>query len=268
MKISASVTVLLVLSAISACGSQTQQTEAGDGSKTTIAVDSAHNSRNSLDWDGTYAGTLPCADCEGIRTTVTLRGDGTFTRELIYVGKSATAITESGGFVWNGAGSIVSLPNGAGGMQKYQVGENRLFHLDRDGNRISGDTASRYVLRKVTRDSSLEDRTWMLVELAGEAVVVPEGSKRPYLRFSSEESRLAGNASCNNFFGGYALAAGGRLRIGGNLGSTMMACPDMSIENRFMSALIEIDAYTVGGNTLSLLQGSAAPVMRFEAAED
>ena len=268
MKISAGVQALLVLSAISACGSQTQQPAPGGRSQTISAADMAHNSRNSLDWDGTYTGTLPCADCEGIRTTVTLRTDGSFTRELVYVGKSATSITESGMFVWNAAGSIVSLPTGAGGTQQYQVGENRLSHLDRDGNRIGGDMGGRYVLRKVTRDTSLEDRTWNLVELAGEAVVVPDGAKRPYLRFSSEEARLGGNASCNTFFGRYTLAPGGRLRIGGNLGSTMMACPDMSIEVRFMSVLIEIDAYTVSGSRLSLSRGNAVPVMRFEAAED
>jgi uncharacterized lipoprotein NlpE involved in copper resistance len=42
-------------------------------------------------------GTLPCADCEGIRTTITLREDETFDRERLYLGKSDTAKSDSGG---------------------------------------------------------------------------------------------------------------------------------------------------------------------------
>ena len=30
----------------------------------------ADNSRNSVDWNGTYRGIVPCADCEGIKTEV------------------------------------------------------------------------------------------------------------------------------------------------------------------------------------------------------
>ena len=124
------------------------------------------------------------------------------------------------------------------------------------------------MLRKVTRDAQLEDKTWILTELTGEAVEAPAGGKRPFLRFSSEETRLGGNAACNTFFGRYALAPVGRVRIGGNLGSTMMACPDMSLEDRFMSVLIEVDIYSVSANQLALSRGSAAPVMRFEIASE
>ena len=31
-----------------------------------------HNSLNSLDWEGTYSGILPCADCAGIQTLIKL----------------------------------------------------------------------------------------------------------------------------------------------------------------------------------------------------
>ena len=36
-----------------------------------VAVDTvsaSDNSQNSLDWEGTYKGIIPCADCEGIKT--------------------------------------------------------------------------------------------------------------------------------------------------------------------------------------------------------
>ncbi len=44
----------------------------------TASVDAAHNAQNSLDWAGIYQGTLPCADCGGIETELTLNADGTY----------------------------------------------------------------------------------------------------------------------------------------------------------------------------------------------
>ena len=44
-----------------------------DGANTEKSSTSlAKSSENVLDWDGTYKGVTPCADCEGIETTVTL----------------------------------------------------------------------------------------------------------------------------------------------------------------------------------------------------
>ena len=37
---------------------------------------------------GTFSGTLPCADCPGIDTTVTLKPDGTYTLHGAYQGKT------------------------------------------------------------------------------------------------------------------------------------------------------------------------------------
>ncbi len=43
------------------------------------------NSQNSLDWNGTYEATLPCADCPGIKTILTLVADQTFTLSSTYL---------------------------------------------------------------------------------------------------------------------------------------------------------------------------------------
>jgi hypothetical protein len=46
---------------------------------------------------GVYRGTLPCADCAGIETTLTLRRDGTFTLSRQYQGREMfTAPLETG----------------------------------------------------------------------------------------------------------------------------------------------------------------------------
>jgi putative lipoprotein len=120
-------------------------------------VDAAHNSRNAIDWPGTYTGVVPCADCGGIRTTITLRDDGTYERQRLYLGKSSTPIRDSGRFSWNETGSIVMLAPADGTAQMYQVGEDQIFHLDRSGNRITGDLAAQYVLRQSEQPMPLQD---------------------------------------------------------------------------------------------------------------
>jgi copper homeostasis protein (lipoprotein) len=229
-----------------------------------VAVaDDSHNSRNALDWPGTYSGTVPCADCEGIRTSVTLRDDGSFERERLYLGKSAAPMRDSGRFSWNEAGSIITLVSADGGTQQYQVGENQLFHLDQAGNRIAGDLAGQYVLRQAVRDPRIEDRKWLLIEVMGAPYEPSDEGREAFLLLDSEQGRASGNNSCNNFFGGYVIHAGQRIRFADNMGATMMACPDMSTEQAFVEALRRVDNYSVAGDELSLNRARMAPLLRF-----
>lgn len=101
-------------------------------SATPISPDPAHNSRNSLDWTGTYEGVTPCADCPGIKLRLTLQADGRYELSTHYLGRQATAQTVRGNFSWNAAGNTITL-DGAGNGQQFRVGEGRLLQLDRDG---------------------------------------------------------------------------------------------------------------------------------------
>ncbi|UYZ62703.1 copper resistance protein NlpE N-terminal domain-containing protein [Hymenobacter weizhouensis] len=113
------------------------------------AVDPAHNSRNSLDWAGTYSGTLPCADCPGIRTELTLNQDLTYRLRTLYLGKgTGKPIEATGVFRWDDAGRTVRLPGLDDQPAHYLVGENQLIQLDKNGQRITGSLAEKYVLRK------------------------------------------------------------------------------------------------------------------------
>ncbi|MGF1735817.1 copper resistance protein NlpE N-terminal domain-containing protein [Photobacterium satsumensis] len=111
-------------------------------------ADPDHSSRNALDWDGTYTGILPCADCEGIKTELVVKKDGTFILTEVYLGKEGNAFEYEGSFNWNTAGNTIALPGAGDDAVQYFVGENQLFRLDREGNRVEGDLASHYVLRK------------------------------------------------------------------------------------------------------------------------
>ncbi|MEB2774872.1 copper resistance protein NlpE [Algoriphagus sp. D3-2-R+10] len=107
------------------------------------------NSATSLDWNGTYKGTVPCASCEGIETTLTLNTDLTYKLVTHYLGRNDALEQENtGSFAWDKTGSIITLEKVAQGPTQYKVGENRIWQLDMEGNMITGDLADHYILTK------------------------------------------------------------------------------------------------------------------------
>lgn len=110
--------------------------------------DPAHNSRNALDWAGVYEGTLPCADCPGIRTRLALQRDGRFELSTQTIDRQPAPQTVRGSFSWNAAGSTVTL-DGTGQGQQFRVGEGRLLQLNRDGTSPPWDAPGR-VLKQVS----------------------------------------------------------------------------------------------------------------------
>jgi uncharacterized lipoprotein NlpE involved in copper resistance len=95
--------------------------------------DPAHNSRNAVDWAGTYEGITPCADCPGIKTRLTLQPDGRYELSTQYLERQVAPQTARGQFSWNAAGSAITLDT-AGHGQQFQVGEGRLLQLNQDGS--------------------------------------------------------------------------------------------------------------------------------------
>lgn len=128
-----------------------QQSDSSESnSEATQNLPLGDNSQTSLDWNGTYFNTLPCASCEGIETWVTLNTDGTFELKTNYLGlNDAREEIFTGNFKWDETGSMVQLEGLIGDSPgKYKVGENQIWHLDQDGNRIEGSLADFYILKK------------------------------------------------------------------------------------------------------------------------
>lgn len=111
-------------------------------------VPDMHTSQISLDWEGTYEGTLPCASCEGIHTKITLTADGSYKSELEYLGKEDGKFTDNGKFTWNEDGNTITLLEVNGETKHYKVVENAIIMLDKDGKVNTGYLASHYVLSK------------------------------------------------------------------------------------------------------------------------
>lgn len=224
----------------------------------------SHSSRMALDWAGTYSGVVPCDGCPGIQVEVTLNEDGTFERSTLDLDRPPAPITDSGSFTWNDAGSIVTLRPDDGESQAYQVGEHQLFQLNARGERIEGELANSYVLKQHIYDPEIEGRRWRLTELNGQAVESDDLQSGPFLFLDGEESRAYGNASCNTFNTSYTVKIGQRIQFDDRIVTTRMACPDMGVEEKFMSTLAVADSYSIGEDgSMTLNRARMAPLARF-----
>ena len=128
-------------------GVQQEEKKAELTQNSTEVFKAEHNSKNSLDWAGHYEGTLPCADCEGIKYIVELKKDGNFFIEQEYLGKE-TVYQDEGFYKWDASGNILHLNSNVSPLV-LKVEENRLKVLDQQGKEISGNLKDKYILKKV-----------------------------------------------------------------------------------------------------------------------
>jgi copper homeostasis protein (lipoprotein) len=237
---------------------------------TSASLPIGDNSMTSLDWNGTYKGVTPCADCEGIETMITLNLDKTYALSTKYLGKKdVKTYMKTGKFEWSADGGSVTLKGITNAPSQYRVGENKLFQLDMQGKMIEGGLASKYILAKQSADTianaPITDTYWKLTELLGKPVDTTIKRKPLFLQFDQNGS-VTGNGGCNNISGTYTADPNGKLTLSKMI-STRMACPAMQDESAFLQALSKVNTYIVAGNQLQLTTGKMAPMLVFEAAK-
>ena len=145
------------LLAVTSCGEKKKDSEKVISAKTdslnstvgSVTSEMGDTTENSVDWNGIYKGDLPCADCEGIATTIELKSDNTFVQKNEYKGKGKdNTFEEKGSFEWDKYGSIITLKL-KDGVQKYKVAEGYIIQLDQNGKEITGELAKKYILNKL-----------------------------------------------------------------------------------------------------------------------
>jgi heat shock protein HslJ/uncharacterized lipoprotein NlpE involved in copper resistance len=238
-----------------------------------------HTSRNALDWPGTYEGLLPCADCPGIHTQLTLAQDDRFEIVARRLVRDATPTAGQGPFEWGPEGNVIAL-GAEGGEQRFAVGEGRLLLLDA-GQTQPAWNRSEAILPQLPAAGSdarpelgemLQDHRWMLVNATGANgqrldALFPDPERS--FAFEFAESRLHAQGGCNGFRGAFQIDDDGLLEVTGGM-STMMACPTPLMEaDAALAALMAgtLEPVLVRGAqpTLVLLtQGSDALVLRGE----
>lgn len=125
--------------------SETVTTAAAAGSNSTAS--DMHTSENALDWNGTYEGVIPCADCPGIETKLTLNGDKTYELSVLYQDREKQPTISKGTFSFDKSGNTITLDK-AGNTTRYRVKEDGLVMLDADEKEIEGPLKTNYILNK------------------------------------------------------------------------------------------------------------------------
>ena len=117
-----------------------------------------------------------------------------------------------------------------------------------------------------SESTSLEGTYWLL-----ETYVDPQGEThsvlpRTQVTIQFKDGKVAGNDGCNSYFGEYTLD-GASLTIS-PLGSTMMACPELVMDQAaaFTAGLAAVSTFELSGQELTLKNTEGTHLMTLQAA--
>ncbi len=107
-----------------------------------------------------------------------------------------------------------------------------------------------------------ENATWRLTGLPGREL--PGAGEREAVTVRFADGRITGFSGCNQLVGSYTLD--GEKLVLGQLGGTMMACPEpaRSTEDQFLKAFSGTMRVVVEGDNLTLVPESGGDALRFE----
>lgn len=135
----------MMIGALTACGNREKVDKNTAEPTENAQVADMHTAENSLDYWGTYKGTLPAADCPGIEATLIINRDSTFTLKYVYIDRNST-FEDKGTYTIKG--SVLTTKGEEGSTTYYKVGEEQLSMLDAEKQPITGALAEHYILKK------------------------------------------------------------------------------------------------------------------------
>lgn len=132
---------------MTACGGKKPQTPAPVADSTQVAATDSAAADTS--YCGTYRGTLPAADCEGIKTVLTIASDSTYSLSSDYIGKKNGQFVTSGVYHLRQGGLIELVTPSSGDLTYYKIKDaHSVILTDSLGNEPEGEMAKLYVLKK------------------------------------------------------------------------------------------------------------------------
>ncbi len=104
----------------------------------------------SEEFRGVFYGFLPCNDCNGIKTTLSLKQKNNYLLVTQPARESSREYYEKGKYSWNDKNhTVVLTPRKESTKRQYHIeNEGTLIQLNSDGERITGDRADDYILRR------------------------------------------------------------------------------------------------------------------------
>lgn len=145
------VLVISSLAILASCTGKKTTPNAADNDSANV-VDTTASNKDNVDLTsvaGTYEGTLPAADCPGIKTVLTINADSTYLLKQDYIDKKDGHDEASGIFkVLDGKVLMLVRPS-TGEQTFYKVkNANSIIMTDSMGVEPEGETAKLYVLKK------------------------------------------------------------------------------------------------------------------------
>lgn len=93
------------------------------------------------------------------------------------------------------------------------------------------------------KQASIVNTQWTLVE-TGSSPKVPT--------LNVENNRISGTGGCNNYFADIVLNTKNGSFVAGSIGSTRMACSNMTSEQNFFDLLAQVNRYDLNNGELEL----------------
>ncbi len=87
------------------------------------------------------------------------------------------------------------------------------------------------------------DGEWNIVEIDGAAVVPAAGQEFPYIAFDVRNGKVSGSAGCNRLTGTFDTSAKRGAIDLSSVATTLMMCPDMTMEQSVLNALRRVKKY-------------------------
>ena len=151
MKTKLIVLAISSLAIMTSCTGKKTTPNAADNDSANV-VDTTASNKDNVDLAsvaGTYEGTLPAADCPGIKTVITINADSTYLLKQDYIDKKDGHDEASGIFkVLDGKVLMLVRPS-TGEQTFYKVkNANSIIMTDSMGVEPEGETAKLYVLER------------------------------------------------------------------------------------------------------------------------
>ncbi|EJW93179.1 Copper resistance lipoprotein NlpE [gut metagenome] len=136
-----------LLISMAACTNSPKKEAATTEPATTAAVATATDTTTTLVMTGTFEGILPAASSEGIRTSLTVNADSTYSYKQEYIGEKDANFETSGVYHLIGKDLIELVTPSSGEKTYYKRVETGYMLSDSLGTVNQGELAEHYILK-------------------------------------------------------------------------------------------------------------------------
>ncbi len=211
---------------------------------------------------GIYRGIMPCADCGGVITELTLQDDNTCIVKRLYIGRSEEVFENKGVYKWDqdNLEILLKLDGEQEEYNRFHYSDEGLSKLDRYGQNIYTNLKNSYMLSRYDDANQITSVYWVLTELGGKSVDASSKNIPFFILFNDGE--VVGNSGCRSFVGLQNSSEKGDFRVN-ILSTSLRSCPEAKYEEGFMNVLDQAENYTIKNGELQLSQKNKVPLAKF-----